>query len=357
MKISHKVPLIGTGIIIAAFAAFAGFQYLQIRDSTYQQTQANINETSSALGSEISNWLNGRLDIVQGMAEFAEKNPTSDNILRILGSETFGDLVSYYYVGLEKDGSLISTVDLSVPENFDARPRPWYQGAKGSSNAIITAPYIDTADQRLLVTAAAKMEKNGMLQGVLGADIELKAISDAVNSVTFNNSGYAFIVNENGKIITHPNSELFSKNISDMYTGSTPRLTGTLQKATVDNQAVLTGFYPMTEFTGSQNKWLVGVVVDEKKVMAPATSLGITAIIAAALAALLSSLIFYSFMKGALIQPVNALKAQADEISRGKFTANLAGLDRDDEIGELAQAIQRLQKSLSMAMTRLRGKK
>lgn len=357
MKISHKVPLIGTAIIIAAFAGFAGFQYLQIRDNTYQQTQANISETSTALGSEISNWLNGRLDIVQGMAELTTEDPTEANVGRVIGADTFGKLVSYYYFGYESDGRLQTSTELNLPEGYDARTRPWYKTAKTSQGASITDPYTDSVDQRLLVTAVSKVTNNAGFQGVLGADIELQAVSDAVNTVTFNNAGYAFIVDSSGKIITHPDSSLFSKNINELFTANTPRLVGDLQKSTIGAQSVLTGFYPLNRFKSSKNQWLIGVVVDEKTVMKPATDLGKTAIIAAILAILLSSLIFYSFMKSALITPVNELKAQADEISRGQFTEDLAGVNRKDEIGDLAQAIQRLQKSLSMAMTRLRAKR
>ncbi len=358
MKISYKIPLIGTGIIVTAFTVFAGFQYLQIRNNTLEQTQINLSETADALGSEVNIWLNSRLSVVKGMAELLLDDASDNHIASVIGSETFADLASYYYVGRESDGSITFSVDgIELPEGYDARARPWYLDAKNSDTAIITEPYIDATDHRLLVTAAANIVKNGQLKGVLGADIELKAISDALNTVNFNNTGYAFIVDETGKIITHPKKSLFNRNIKDMYNGKIPNLTGNLQQTSIAGQAVLTGFYPIKNFSSSKNSWLVGLVVDEQKIMTPATSLGKMAVITAVLVVILSSLIFYVFMRSALIQPVNALHQQADEISHGRFTENLVGLDRSDEIGELAQAIQRLQKSLILAMTRLKSKK
>ncbi len=358
MKISHKIPLIGTGIIVTAFTLFAGFQYLQIRNNTIEQTQVNLSETADALGSEVTTWLNGRLSVVQGMAELLLDDTSDNHIADVIGSKTFADLASYYYVGRESDGSITFSVDgIELPEGYDARARPWYIDAKNSDRTIITEPYVDASDQRLLVTVAAKIAHAGQLTAVLGADIELKAISDTLNSVNFNNTGYAFIVDETGKIITHPEKTLFNKNIKDMYNGKIPNLTGNLQHSSIAGQAILTGFYPIKNFSNSKKSWLVGLVVDEQKIMTPATSLGKMAIITAVLVVILSSLIFYVFMRSALIQPVDALRLQADEISRGRFTENLVGLDRSDEIGELAQAIQRLQKSLSLAMTRLRSQK
>lgn len=190
--------------------------------------------------------------------------------------------------------------------------------------------------------------------GAMGADIELEAVSTAVNAIDFSNTGYAFLLDNSGKIITHPKQGYYGKNISELFTGSKPSIDKKLQSAKIGSSPVLTAFYPLQAFKGSEKKWYVGAVVDENKILAPAYELGRNAIIAAIITAIISSLGLFFYMYDVLIKPVAKLTEQADSISRGQLREDVDGLTRKDEIGDLANALQRLQKSLSMAMDRLR---
>jgi HAMP domain-containing protein len=48
------------------------------------------------------------------------------------------------------------------------------------------------------------------------------------------------------------------------------------------------------------------------------------------------------------------LTAVAEDISRGRFEQELPEVDRGDEIGALARAIERMTRSLQLAMSRLK---
>lgn len=357
MKISYKVPLIATTVIIAAFAAFSSIQYKLIKDSLYEQTESSITETSTVLGVGISNWLNERIDLVQGISEIASVDPSVENLRRLFSVPRFNEAASYYYGGLDSDGVAINDLDQRwvAPAGWDARKRPWYAVAKRNKTAVMTAPYPDSVDQRLLITAVAQIFDGNRSIGAMGADIELKDISDAINAISFNNTGYAFLINDEGQIITHPNNNYYGKNIIELFQGKVPSIfSSELQHSEADGADVLTAFFPLKQFNAGEKGWLIGVVVDEKKILAPAYQLGINALIASIIAAILSSVVFFLFMRSALITPVNKLTEQADEISRGRLKTELVGTTRKDEIGDLANAIQRLQKSLNMAMNKIR---
>jgi methyl-accepting chemotaxis protein len=55
-----------------------------------------------------------------------------------------------------------------------------------------------------------------------------------------------------------------------------------------------------------------------------------------------------------LSTPIRNLTVIADEISRGNLTAEIRETERNDEIGALARAIERMGVSLQMAFDRLR---
>lgn len=351
MKISHKVPLIATSVILSAFAVFGSFQYKMIETNLYQSTQNNIKEVTRSLEEEISLWLNSRLRAVTVMAELIGNSTDEQKIAGISSINAFKDYADSYYAVLEQgDGHVISTQQFNLPSDWDGRQRPWYQLARRSRAAIFTTPYADSETNRLLVTASTRLGHNG----VLAADIQLKAISDALNSVDFNQTGYAFLVNEAGTIITHPNADVRGNTLNLLYSDGVPKLDNTIQDNVIDKKTVLTSFYPLKNFKGSRQNWYIGVVVDKEKVLAPARRLIVNTAIAAIVTVIVSSVLFYLFMLSSLINPVNRLVECAEEISRGRFTSEIEGIHRKDEIGDLAQAVQRMQKALGMAMNRLR---
>ena len=57
-----------------------------------------------------------------------------------------------------------------------------------------------------------------------------------------------------------------------------------------------------------------------------------------------------------LARPIWELTTIAENISRGHFETQIAGIDRRDEIGALARAIERMAVSIKMAFERLRKK-
>ncbi len=94
-------------------------------------------------------------------------------------------------------------------DTFDPRLRPWYQLAQKESVAVWTDPYIFFSSQTPGITIAAPVfEADGQLQGVVGVDIEISAISDFLANLTIGDNGAALIINRNGDVIAHPRPEL-----------------------------------------------------------------------------------------------------------------------------------------------------
>lgn len=355
MKISHKVPLISTLIIVLAFSIFSFFQYNIVKNSLYSQTESDVQETSIALGGEITNWLDQKVSIIQSMSEIISRNPTvtRESIVSAMSVPNFNKEFSLLFGALDIDGKPISNKPDYNPEGWDGRMRPWWAVAKKHRTATMTKPYVGHSTKKLLISAVANIYENNNFVGAFGGDIELDTVSKAVNSVNFNDTGYAFLMDADGNVITHPDKSMYNKNISEIFQGNSPTIDSALQETMINNVPVFTSFHKLENFKSGSSDWYLGVVLDKTKVLTPARKLGRNAIIAALIAALLSSIVFYSFMKSVLIDPVHTLTEQSNEISLGDFEVEIDGLDRNDEVGELSQAIERLRKSLQMAMEQL----
>lgn len=94
-------------------------------------------------------------------------------------------------------------------DNFDPRARPWYQGAQEQAGTIWTDPYIFFSSQTPGITIASPViGSDGQLQGVIGVDIEISAISDFLSQLEIGDNGTALIINRNGDVIAHPEPAL-----------------------------------------------------------------------------------------------------------------------------------------------------
>lgn len=103
-----------------------------------------------------------------------------------------------------------------VNDTYDPRTRPWYQNAKSESGSIWTDPYIFFTSQSPGITIASPViAEDGAIQGVIGVDIEISAISAFLADLKIGENGTALIVNRNGDVIAHPQPELLKAENDD----------------------------------------------------------------------------------------------------------------------------------------------
>jgi methyl-accepting chemotaxis protein len=70
------------------------------------------------------------------------------------------------YVGEPSKKMTQFTGSTPVPPGYDPTGRPWYLAASNSQEAIATAPYIDAATKKPIITFAKALRKDGQLVAV-----------------------------------------------------------------------------------------------------------------------------------------------------------------------------------------------
>lgn len=129
--------------------------------------------------------------------------PFRTKIVRNYGDTRTTDLIW-------RDNTYAVLSDLQDPsDTFDPRTRLWYQTAREKLTSIWTDPYIFFTSQTPGITAASPVfDRLGDLQGVVGVDIGIEAISEFLSRLNIGDSGNAMILNRNGDVIAHPNKDL-----------------------------------------------------------------------------------------------------------------------------------------------------
>lgn len=334
MKVSHKVALFASIIIAISFAAFSWIQYNTVRAALYDKAEQNTYEATSVLGDQITNWLNAKLKLIDMMAQNIDANFSPETIQSTFDAPLLKDEFILIFGGLDTDGERITNDPNWNPTGWDARKRPWYPYAKENDRAVLTDPYSDAVTKEILISAVANLSDRGEFKGAFGGDLSLKTVSDALNTLNFHNTGYAFMVNADGNIISHPDAELNGQAIGTLFDGQTPDFATELHESTSNGETVFVAFHKLEDIYGSE--WLIGVVLNKSLVMAEANQFGLAALIATIISALICSAAIYFTVSHQLL-PLENLRKSLIEINSGNgdLTKRLT-ISRNDEFGQVS---------------------
>ncbi len=357
MKITFKVPLVASFIILGFFFTLNSIQYRVVRDEIYTTWLNNVTETSNSISKYTGEWLDSKLALIDMMADYIAKDYSAEQIQYVMDNPVLKDEFVLIFGALETDGKPISNTPSWNPgATWDGRKRAWYSQARNAENAVFTPPYNDSATGRLLISAVGKMMQHGEFKGAFGGDIELQTIADVLNAVNFNQKGYTFLLKESGVIVSHPNKSFNGNTINSVFAIDTPEIKTQFIETTSGGKNVLLKFTPLA-LKNNDTDLLIGVAIDPHKIMAETEQLKWISIVSSLIGALLTSFVLYLVMSRLLLKPLVGLAASADEISLGKSGVEIDGIDRNDEIGLVAKAIQRMAVSINFAIEKLKTQK
>lgn len=338
LRFSHKILLAASLIVIAAFSLFTLYNdYLQ-RNAIRHNLDNYLNEMGSVTANNIQTWLGGRILLAQNLAEAIALTPEPGQVANLLEQKTLSNTFMSVYFG-DSQGGFTIRPDSKMPDGYDPRTRPWYKDALNSSSSSLTKPYIDAATGQMVITIGAPVKKAGQTLGVVGADMTLQAITDSINALNFNGMGYAFLINADGEILVHPDKNLVTKNLKDIYPQDTPAITTNLSEIQVNGKARIVTFAPVKGL-GSAN-WYIGLSVDKEQAFAALSEFRTSAIIATVIA-VVSIIALLGLLIRLLMQPLHVMTRAMQNIAEGEgdLTRRLA-VESQDEFGILGSAFNR----------------
>lgn len=348
LRFSHKILLAASLIVIAAFSLFTLYNdYLQ-RNAIRDNLENYLHEMGSVTANNIQTWLGGRVLLAESLGQSITINPEPSNVSSLLEQKALSSTFMLVYFGASQ-GSFTIRPESKMPDGYDPRTRPWYKDALNSSSTSLTEPYMDAATGQMVITIGTAVKKAGQTLGVVGADLTLETITDNINSLNFNGMGYAFLVNSDGKILVHPNKELATKNLKDIYGQETPAISTDISEVMFDGKTRIVTFAPIKGL-GNTN-WYVGLSIDKEKAFSALSDFRTTAIIAT-LIAVVSIIALLGLLIRLLMQPLHVMTRAMQNIAEGEgdLTRRL-NIESQDEFGTLGTAfnhfVQRIHTSIS----------
>ena len=187
------------------------------------------------------------------------------------------------------------------------------------------------------------------LAGVLALGTSVEQMAKHVTNVPIGRTGYAFLLDDAGNVIGHPNKDVHGKSLSNHPTLT--GLAGDSRKKRLE-YAEASGKKVIAYAQKTKYGWTAAVQQDVDEAYAPISEANRYAVLTLAATVIVVGGVSY-LLAQRFARPIRNLTEITEGISRGKLDAAIGEVNRSDEIGDLGRAIERLKTSVRLAIERL----
>ncbi len=368
-------------VLVIAFGSLSLISLVQTKEIIVKHDSERIESKLEVCAKEIDGFCQRMLHITQAVSHLAEaevdrgkvSNEVIDSYIKhtMLRENGYHDLYLSWSEEVNKkynmggDSGFLWVRDLKQAEGIRSMREPldtyywqesdksqWYWAPKKSGKSEWVEPYIDEALKVKVTTVSSPIStKEGLFIGVAGIDFDLKAISNIVSNVKVSNNSQPFLLTKNGAFIYHSDPNYMSKTetidtIAQKFNHSELLLLkqqinnspqGRIEF--VDAKMGKKGLFYWT--TIPTNGWILASYLPLSDVTEQAFNVLTLNIIIEILATVITIFILLFILRKQVLVPLQLLTKQVEAFAQGDLSA-YSSLQSNDEIGKLAQAINRM---------------
>lgn len=325
-----------------------------------------------ATGLQVDQWLDTnrlalqQLALQQGAASAASlENPErtfqqTDHQTRLLQTRLLQTFVDTYHwsdlaFGVGLDGYQTARSDDKPVLKWDGvkayfqGDRPYIQQILNGSTNLGSELLISDATGLPALCLAVPMRQQAEIQGAVASCSGLEAIAQAVTQTRIGQTGVAILVDDQNRVIAHGGALRESEQLEDLsdYPALKTERLETPTQFTWRAQNVTAYVKPV-----GLEGWKLIVQQKTAEAEQPIVRARWHTFWLMGATGGLTLLLAYGFSRR-LVRPLQSLTAGADAVSRGQLEVEIAGVDRQDEIGALARSVKRLAASVAIAFDEL----
>lgn len=203
---------------------------------------------------------------------------------------------------------------------------------------------------------AAPIEKDGKVVGALIGRGDGNALSEITDDTGYGESGYSYIINNNGIVVAHPDKEKVLSQfnpIEEAKKDESLKSTATLFEKIIKERTGISDY----SFEGNDlyasyspiedSNWTLVITANKSEVLSEISSLG-KAIMVITVIILLASIVFTYLIGNSIAKPIIAAVRHTEKIANLDITQDVPPnyLKKKDEIGALSKALQSITNSL-----------
>ena len=248
----------------------------------------------------------------------------------------------------EEEFASVTPTDFSMYDPDDTEHVGWYYTPVKAGHAIWMEPYLNQNINVYMISYVIPLyASDGTSIGIVGMDIDFSKITDIVDKTTLYDTGYAYLVNEQGSIMYHKELDAGTaiseqdaslKDVQKFITDEDSQ--GKNTSYTYKNTAKQMVYYDLN------NGMKLILTAPDKEIYAQSYQLG-TIIVIAIVIAFALSVVVGVFVGSSISRPIRKLTAIITQTAELDFSDTEEGKDlrkQKDEVGKMANEIHIMRK-------------
>lgn len=338
-----KIGIFCGGLVLVIAALVSGLAYIYSSNIMIEHTEGIVMSSAAEASDYLERQIQQELEMLTGIASRVEIRAVANWRIReeVLISET-ARLQNFASLGImELDGYTRfhdgSEADFGW-EDFALRAL--------NGEVVVSDPFVFPITNELIMMYAVPIYEGNRIIGVLVGKKEGTALSDMISGLGYGENGYAYVFNQEGRILAHPDvsyvrgqTNIFDEESTVHQVGLAVEKLGLGHRGVIryvleDDATRLVGLAPM-EYTG----WTIGVSAMEDEVLASVRELATViigiAVVVAGVGALLVALIGTR-----IARPLKDIQSVMAAVANGDLTQTVA-VKSGDEVGQAAESINK----------------
>jgi PAS domain S-box-containing protein len=333
LKLRTRLTILILTIAIPIFSAVIVFVSARAGTLLERNALEELHGTNQSLGSSVSRWLDSYTVLLRQLAalpDIISMEPERQKPILLVTASADPKLFLVQTVGL--NGINVARNDDSALRDYS--DRKWYLGAR-AGNPITTEALISrTTGNPALNLSMPIRDANGTIVGVISIVSELDDVADSVHASKVGETGYAYVVDELGRVIAHPDPT-FSDGLYDL-SSSPPVMFLQAGSQGAMNFTDEKGVRWVANVSRLDNGWGIVVQQQEAELLGALRYFQFTSW-AFSLAGILLLLVFAAWAIRRALNPIEALTNTALAIAGGDLE-RVVQVENRDEVGTLAVA-------------------
>ena len=348
-----KIIIVMLIVSLLPFAIFWGITLRETNLRVNTETEKLMAQTAKGLGEQVDAWIDNNVSVLRTAAYLSEiismDREKQEPVLKAIQKEH-----PWMYLVFTVDANGMNVARDDGKPLRDYSDRQYYKDTI-SGKKLSWQTLIGKTSKKPALVLAVPIKDGERLVGVIAAAMTIDVISNNIANWRQGDTGFAFLVDEKGFVVSHPNKQYVVKrrNLNSHPLIASFRKKGwrtiTTNFNTTNNEIAF------GHVRSNKYGWALALQQQESEVFAGYNRTQDFALVLLASTIVLVLIIAY-FSARAIVTPIRKLTDAAERMSLGELNVKI-DVRSKDEIGLLAQAVGRMQTSLRLAMNRLRRKR
>ncbi|WP_241763964.1 methyl-accepting chemotaxis protein, partial [Winslowiella toletana] len=343
-SIRARILAITIGCVVIALIINTSINYSVTRKYNQQAINSTLDAVTGSHRAAIGDWINGKLTMIASLQAVTLSDDPLPMFKQIAAAGGFINVYAGYANGTARFSS-----PGGIPADYNPTVRPWYIDAIKLGKPMVTAPYVDMATNKLVVSFVAPVNGNA---AVVGSDVAMDSIVANVSSIRPTPASSGLLIDKNGTIVTTSDASMALKPVKDLLPDLDVAALIAADKpllAHINGVAKLLRAMPV-----AGTDWYLVVALDQQEATAGMKSLLSASALSLVLLVLTAALLI-SLLIGALMRRLLTIRDAMLAISSGDddLTQRLPE-NGHDEVTQIAVAFNSFIDKLATVMGQLR---